>query len=190
MGERDDRLEHDVAVGTSPADPCAGKKALVDLDRVERQVLELAEARDAGAEIVDRDAGAQRAAAFQRLRAYPGWPATALSVTSIFSVAGRDLRRCASRAPRKSAEVLVAQLAARDIDADEQRRAERKVALPMAKIIGRALQRNAAQRDDGSGLFGMCDEIGRRDQSPWTGWFQRSSASKPAIAPSASRTIG
>ena len=42
---------------------------------------------------------------------------------------------------------------------------KRKIALPMGKIVGRPFQREAAQCHDQSGLLGMGDEIGGRDQA-------------------------
>src|SRR4029079_3934378 len=62
MGERDDRFQHDFAVRLGLRVLVFGKGALIDLDRVEGQILELAETRCAGTEIVDHDADAKGAA--------------------------------------------------------------------------------------------------------------------------------
>ena len=42
---------------------------------------------------------------------------------------------------------------------------KREIALPMGQIGGRPLQREAAQLHDQSGLLGMGDEVGGRDQA-------------------------
>ena len=56
------------------------------------------------------------------------------------------------RAGQKFGEAIlqagIRKLAAREIDADEQRLGKREKALPMRKILGRPLQRQAAERDD------------------------------------------
>src|SRR6185437_5806621 len=62
-------------------------------------------------------------------------------------------------------EFRVAELAARDVDAGEQRRFERKETLPACQIARGAFQRETAEIDDQPARFGMRNEIGRRDQS-------------------------
>ena len=64
MGERHDRAQDDRPC----AFPILAHERLIDLDRIERKSLQIGQGRIAGAEIVEREAGAKLADAGQHLR--------------------------------------------------------------------------------------------------------------------------
>src|SRR5262249_15631854 len=134
---------------------------LVDLDRVEREALQIRQRRMAGAEIVERQAGTELAHAREHLR-------------GVFRILHDDrlgqlqLERTASegRARQYAADILdeitAQQLARRHVDAGEQRLAAAYRALPFGKLPGGALQGEQAEVDDQADLFRDGDEFRRR----------------------------
>ncbi len=97
----------------------------------------------------------------------------------------------AQRIPDGLFEIGIAQLAARNVHADEQGRREREETLPMGELACRARQREASQRNDKAGLLGMGDEIAGRNNSP-LGMMpaqQRFEARKRAIGEADDRLI-
>ena len=144
--------------------PWRARKLLSILTVSNGRLRNSAEGGGAGAEIVDRKARARRRGCAPACRHSLASSAMALSVISRLSVPGA-MPLPVSTGLEQVLEAGVAQLPARKIDADEQGRRQREITLPMGQIAGRAFQREPAQRHDQAGLFGMGDEIGRRDQA-------------------------
>src|SRR5215469_11042621 len=111
----------------------ARHQALVDLHRVERPGPKLAQIGDAGAEVVDRQARAQLSQAREMRRE------TGVGGSGTF----RYFENQSSRRDgvgfhggrQQLLETGIAQLSLGKIDAREQRRREREIALPMRKIM-------------------------------------------------------
>ena len=139
MRQGDDGGEHQLAVGVAARR--TGEKALVELHRVERQAAELAEAGGAGAEIVDRQAGAGGPEAGQHLGQFL---VRADGAFRHFQFQGQWRNPAGRQHPRQqSLEVAVAQLAARKIDTDKQGGCHGTITLPMGQVAGRPFQRES-----------------------------------------------
>ncbi len=188
MRQGDDGGQHDFAIGIDVGAAMAGQEAAVDLDRIDKAGC----AAGSGSMSRCRKSSIESPAPAARKRSSIGTrrgsAATVLSVISRCSVpaAMAVLARMDFSKPSK----LASRTWRREkIDADEQRRFEREVALPVRKIGRSPFQGEASQRDDQAGFLGMGNEIDGEIR-PRPGWRQRSSASKPATQPSASRMIG
>ena len=120
-----------------PFSPLGLHERAVDLDGVEGELVEIGQRRIAGAEIVERQAGAGgRAAGAARAVAFSGFSITSDSVISRrsepFGIDG-----AAEDVAHLLDQVRPEQLAARYVDADEQRR-RRAAAAPAASAAPRA----------------------------------------------------
>ena len=120
--------------------PFGAHERLVDLDRVEREALQVGERRMAGAEIVEREADAELAHARQHLRGIFGVLHHQRLGQFELERAARD-RRARQHGAQVLDQVVAQQLARRDVDAAEQRIAQPRRALPggeLARRRGRA----------------------------------------------------
>ena len=115
-------------------------EGLVDLDRVEGEALQVGQRRIAGAEIVERQAGAEVAQARCSIcAAYSGFSITRLSVISSLSEPGQDAGAGQHRL-HVVQQVVAQQLAARHVDAGEDRRLDLERALPGRELAAGALE--------------------------------------------------
>ena len=137
-------------------------KDLVDLDRVEREALQIGQRRIAGAEIVERQARAEIAQARQHLR----------GIFGIFhheALGHFELQRARQHARARQhrlhvlQEVVAEQLAARHVDAGENRRIDLERVLPGGELARRPLQQRR-RRDRRSGP--VSSAIGMKSAGP------------------------
>ena len=137
-----------------------GHQRAVDLDHVHRQPAQVAQARVAGAEVVERDLDAertQRPQVLHRLIEVGDQHALGdLDAEQPRVEAGRGEQ--AFDAPR---QVRLQQLARRQVDRHAQRR--QPGTLPGRGLLDGAAQHPVADGDDQAGLFGDRDESIRRD---------------------------
>ena len=137
----------------------AGDERAVDLEHVEREALEAAERRVAGAEVVERErqpvlAGACRA----RSPASRPPPSARVSVISSASVPARSPRALGDRRDL-GGERRVDDLAPGDVDRDAERRVD--VALPGRGLAAGLLEDLQPELGDQAGLLGDRDELER-----------------------------
>ena len=174
--ERDDRLD-DRAVGGA-VEP--RHERAVDLDRVERQVLEVRQRRVAGPEVVEHEADPQVAQPPQGPDARPRTgPSRRDSVISssrarrVEAGLGEDLGDLVD-------EVRLGELAGRQVDRHHERRPARVAASRQTAAWRQAVSRT--QRPSGTirpVSSARRDERERRDEARASGCCQRTSASKP-----------
>ena len=94
--------------------------------------------------------------------AYSGFSITRLSVSSSLSEPGMDAG-AREHGLHVVQEVVAQELAARHVDAGEDRRLDLERALPGRELARRALEREDAEIDDQPGLLGDRDEGLRRE---------------------------
>nr|WP_056395588.1 hypothetical protein [Massilia sp. Root418] len=138
------------------------QEAAVDLELVDGEGLQIGQRRVAGAEIVDRQAHAQRARVAHELhRRLHVFHQHALGQLQ-FQQRGRQAAG-AQRAHHFVQEAALAQLARRHV----HRHADRllAMALPGHRVGARAFQHPAAQRHDQAAVFRHRNEFGRRNKA-------------------------
>ena len=159
MGEGDHDVRDGGVVGI--AGDLRGQGA-VDLQRVDREALQVAEGGAPGAEIVDRDPHSQRLQRPQRgdvrFRPLHGARLGDLELEE----AGLELRLL-QRALHLAREVGVLELAGREIDRHPQPGMSR--ILPRARLGAGRAQDPGAERDDEPGHLGERDEVRGRNQT-------------------------
>ena len=161
----------------------AANEALVDLDLVERRLLQIAERRIAGAEIVEREAHSER---LQLGESFVG--RFALGQEHAFG----DLELEPVGADPGFPEVLgdhgddrrIVELQRRQVDRDAH------MVGPMRGFLQRRPQHPFADLADQAGFLGERHELGRARSARASGGCQRTSASKPEISSPAAWTIG
>ncbi len=158
MPQLQDRL-HDRGVAHVGAQPA--HEGLVDLEPVEREPLDVAQRRVAGAEVVHRQHHAHRAQPLQRHHRVVG-------------VLHQDvLRQLQLQQPRRQPglcqgahhqveDVLAAELHRRQVDAEADR--PEPALLPRRRLPARLAQHPLADHQDQPGLLGQRDEAARRHQ--------------------------
>ena len=146
--------------------PEVGDEGAVDLDRVERELLERHERRGAGAEVVDDQTDAdlvQLRAARDRTRR--GSWASVSSVTLEPDRARRE-PRLRDDPLHLSREHRLGELAGGDVDVELEGLA--RAAVPLRHLEARLLERPRADVDDRAGALGIGQEL-RREQQPAVG---------------------
>ena len=144
------------------AEAVAAHEGLVDLDRVEREALQVGQRRIAGAEIVERQAGAELAHPRQHLR-------RVFRVLHHQALGHLELQRAALDVGAHQHrlhvvdQVVAQQLPARHVDAGEERRRAAERLLPVGELARGAVEHEQAERDDQAGALGERHEIARRD---------------------------
>ena len=134
---------------------------LIDLDGVERKALKVGERRMAGAEIVERQPGAELADARQHLRGV-------LGVLHHQRLGQLELERAAGEPGARQHgaqivdQIVAQQLARRHVDAGEHRLAQRGRCAASRELARGALQHEQAEIDDQPDLLGDADELRRR----------------------------
>ena len=170
---------------------CVGtQEGAVHLDDVHGEAAEVAERRVAGAEVVHRDAHAERA---QLLQLDDG----DLGILDEHRLGDLERQQAAGRGPTPRARrwtsattSLCWSCLTREVHAHVQRRRIVSPALHRRRLPAGFAQNPAADRDDQPGLLGEGDEVAGIRPSPRSGCCQRSSASMPLTRPSDRRTIG
>src|SRR5262249_46658584 len=140
-----------------------GDERAIDLERVERELAEVAERRVAGPEIVERDPEPHRLErAEQRARR--------LRVVDERALRDLDLERARVDARlfhdalHVVVEMRIAELPGGDVHR-EAHGAEAAHALPLAELVAGLADDPAADPDDEAGLLRDRDELGRRDEA-------------------------
>src|SRR5712671_2606968 len=148
-----------VGAGRHPGDERA-----VDLERVDGEPLEITQRRVAGPEVVDRQVRAERSQLFERVDGAVGALHEA-ALGDLEDEAGRRELRLREDRPDRLDEVVLAELAGRQVDADLQMR-ETQAELPLAQLAAGLTEDPLTHRDDVAGLFGDVDELARHPQRP------------------------
>ena len=155
--QRDDRFQDDGARAAARG----ADERLIDLDGVEREALQIGQGRMSGAEIVERQAGAELANPLQHLR-------RVLRILHHQRFRQFQLQRAARdrRARQHGADVVdqvvPQQLPRRDVDAGEDRMLRAHGALPHGELARGLVHHEHPEIDDQAGLLGDGDEfVGR-----------------------------
>ena len=133
-------------------------EAAVDLELVEREALQIAQRRIAGAEIVERDADAERSAAQWSSFRVASLPSR--KIDSVISTSSRPgASPLAASAPQdRLVERAAVELHRRDVDRDPD------MLGPARRLRAGLADHPRADRDDQAGVLGDGDELDRRDQ--------------------------
>ena len=115
-----------------------------------------------------------------------------MSVVSVISSTSSDGSRpeLVERVLHGRDEVVVGELAGREVDRDRERRVLVRLGDPRRGLRARFVQHPRADRHDQAGLLGDREELVGRAPDPRSGCCQRSSASRPITSDDSNRTSG
>ena len=139
-------------------------ESAVDLEHVDRQATQIAQAGVAGSEVVDRDIDAELAQSLQVFYAL----CEVIDQRAFRQLEHEPVRRhrgLLQHSPQRVAELALPQLYRRQIDRD--RHDSHAFALPGDHLLARCPQHELAQRDDQAAVFGDRNESARRNQAPF-----------------------